>query len=409
MRLLALTALIVAPVLAAPARAQDAPFCGGISLVGEWVGGDADGSDAMAPEALFDFEGRVPIAGHMVRMFTMSQAGEIRIDVAAIPSGDPYIALYDEGGTEVGADDDSGGDFAASLTTGLQPGTYCLAARSYESGVTDVSVQIGRPDFFSEPAPEVPVAPQATDGAGCESPEVGLLTDGPLSAADLDDAPAVTGSAGATPGLAFTLAEAAPLAITAESEAGDPVIRLLDPSGEVLAENDDSEGLNSRIAMAEPLAAGEYCIELEDLNGPDNTITVTLQAFDPVAERLRRLAAMEFAPASSDPVEITDLGPVATSVSADLVASSDASWFAFDMAEGGLLLIEAVGDEVDTEIRLFDRLGREVAYNDDGPEGLDSFIVQRTQPGGYLLGVRVLDEGGRGTVRLLLERYVRAQ
>ena len=55
------------------------------------------------------------------------------------------------------------------------------------------------------------------------------------------------------------------------------------------------------------------------------------------------------------------------------------------------------------------RLGRRVAENDDGPEGLDSFLVARLFAGSYTLALRLVDEGRPGTVRLLMERYVPAE
>ena len=401
---------ILLGTLAAPAHAQaPAPFCGGISLVGEWVGGDEAASDAMAPEAFFELDGQVPIAGHLVRMFTLSEPGEVRIDVDAVPAGDPYIALYDRGGNEVGADDDGGVDFGSSLTRALSAGTYCLAARSYESGVTDVAVRIGRPDFFPQDPPPPSIPAPVAEGAGCGAPDVALFSDAQITPAMLAEGVSVEGAAARIPAIALSLADAAPLTITATSDEADPLIRLLDGDGEVLAEDDDSDGLNSRIQMREALAPGTYCIELEDLNASDAPIVVALDAFDPAADRLRRLGLMEFAPGPSDAVAPEDLGTLATAITTDVAGGTAAAWLRFDLPEGGLILIEAVGFDVDPEIKLFDRLGREVAYNDDGPDGLDSFLVHRAQAGAYILGVRAIDEAPAGDIRILLERYVAAE
>ena len=405
--------------LAAPALAQ-APICGGISAVGEWVGGDEAGSDLMGPEAFFDLSGQVPIGGHMVRMFTLSQDGPLRVDVRAVPSGDPYVSIYAADGTEVAADDDGAGEFGARVQTELAAGTYSLAARSYASGITDVSVQMGRPQLFGDdPAP---AAPQPTDaptpaapqpapgrvGAFCGEPDVAMLGGGTVDLAALRAGVAAQNSAAAAPGYGFTLTEATPLTITATSEFGDPLIRLVDAAGNLLAENDDFDGLDSRIDMTAALAPGTYCVEVDDLNSGQDPITVALAAFDPVADRARRLGAMEFAPASTDDVARTAIA-LDTVHSQDFTASSTATWFDLSIPSGGLVLIDAVGTGVDPEVRLFDRLGREVAYNDDGPDSLDSFLVHRAAPGGYVLGVRIREEGAEGNVRLVLERYVPAQ
>ena len=413
-RILTGTALVLA--CAAPAYAQsDAPICGGISLVGEWVGGNEADSDLTAATTLFELEGEVPIAGHLVRMFTLSEPTDIRIDVAALPAGDPYISVYDAAGAEVAADDDSGGNFASRVEATLDAGTYCLAARSYESGITDISVRIGRFDHdFGEDAPvEAPSAPDLPalplgNGAGCFRDDTARLADD-VTPADMAGGLYATDTVSGAPAYAFSLAEPTALSVTASSETGDPLIRLLDANGSVLGENDDFDGLDSRIDVTQALDPGEYCIEVEDLNGTENAIEIGLQAFDPAADRLRRLNAAEFAPTASDTVDVTDLGTIDTVFLQDVTATGDATWFRFTLPEGGLLVTEAIGDGTDPTLALFDRVGRRLAENDDGPEGLDSFLVTKLFPGTYTLALRLVDQGGSGNVRLLMERYVPAQ
>lgn len=396
------TALAVTPVTAV----AQTTICGGISMVGEWVGGDEASSDVSTTPDLFDLEGQVPIAGHFVRMFTLSTPTDVRVDVAAVPAGDPYIALYDAEGAEVAADDDSGGNFGSRVQATLEPGSYCLAARSYESGVTDVSVQIGRSDQTFPTAAAPPVTPlQMTGGTGCFQPDTAMLGRD-LLRGNLGDGLEAVGLPAA---YGFSLAEELPLSISASSDAGDPVIRLRDTGGTLLAENDDFDGLNSRIDMTAPLAPGEYCVEVEDYNGGQNQMTVTLDLFDAAAERLRRLNNAEFAPTPEDAVSVTDLGTLSTSILRDVDVSSSAQWFRFDMPEGGLFVAEAIGNGSDPSIILFDRVGRRVGENDDGPNGLDSFLVTRMMPGSYTMAVRLFGEGARGNVRLLMERYVPAE
>lgn len=395
---------------AAPALAQG-PICGGISLVGEWVGGAEAASDLSTAPDLFELEGQVPIAGHLVRMFTLSDTAEVRVDVAAVPSGDPYIAVYDAAGREVAADDDSGGGFASRIRTTLDAGTYCLAARSYESGVTDVAVRLGRVDAFDDAAPAPPtpaVQPTETrEGAACFEAGMALLSDAPLDGGSLSAGLSLALTSGETPSLGFSTRASGPLSIIAESDGGDPLIRLLDRNGATLFENDDHEGLNARIDVQGGLADGAYCLEVEDLNGAGNRIDVSVSAFDAAADRLRRLNAAEFAPSSADPVTVTDLGALQSALVRDVAGSGEATWLSFDLPEGGLLLAEAIGTEIDPMITLFDRAGRRVAENDDGPDGLDSFLATRLLPGRYTMAVRAVDDRA-GAIRVLLERYIPA-
>ena len=57
---------------------------------------------------------------------------------------------------------------------------------------------------------------------------------------------------------------------------------------------------------------------------------------------------------------------------------------------------------------LYDRIGRELATNDDGPNGLDSLLIHRAAPGRFLVGLRTYEDGP-GEVRLSLERFVPAR
>ncbi|SFJ51028.1 PPC domain-containing protein [Jannaschia pohangensis] len=406
------TALLL--TCAAPAFAQ-APICGGISLVGEWVGGDEAGSDLTEADAPFDADGQVPIAGHLVRMFTLSGDTDIRIDVDAVPAGDPYISVYDAAGTEVAADDDSGGNFGSQIQSTLGAGTYCLAARSYESGVTDVTVRIGRgdhdwPDAGGNGGVSPPAAAPSAGGtgAGCFAADTPMLS-GNLGIAELTQGVRASGTAAQFPAYGLVVGEASPMIITATSQDGDPLIRILDRSGTTIAENDDYDGLDSQIDLTTPLASGEYCIEVEDLNGADNEITVGLDIFDPSADRLRRLNEAEFAPTSTDSVTITDLGALETALLRELPATQAAQWFTFSLPAGGLLVTEVIGNGNDPIVTLFDRVGRRVGENDDGPDGLDSFMVNRLLPGTYTIAVRLVGDGNGGSVRLLMERYVPAQ
>ena len=200
------------------------------------------------------------------------------------------------------------------------------------------------------------------------------------------------------------------MTITARGDLADPRISLLDAGGAVLAENDDAGGLDSRIDTARPLPEGEYCIALDDLNASAEPIAVALRRFDPAADRAARIGTLALAPAASDDVAVTELGVLDSALTASMEAGPAARWFAFDLEAGGLLVVEAVAvdGEADPVVSLFDRVGREVAANDDGPSGLDSFLVHRALPGRYLLGVRTYDDGP-GEVRILAERYVPAR
>ena len=82
---------------------------------------------------------------------------------------------------------------------------------------------------------------------------------------------------------------------------------------------------------------------------------------------------------------------------------------AIDVLDNSLLVIEAIGGgNSDPWLVVYDDLGREVGQNDDYGDGLDSLVMARVQSGTYSVGVRQFDSG-QGLIRLLAERYVRAQ
>ena len=64
-----------------------------------------------------------------------------------------------------------------------------------------------------------------------------------------------------------------PLRLEAMSD-GDPSIRLETPDGDLLAENDDAVGLNSRIEQS--VGPGDYCVRLIPVGNADMTATVQL-------------------------------------------------------------------------------------------------------------------------------------
>ncbi|MGJ8611328.1 MAG: ABC transporter substrate-binding protein, partial [Octadecabacter sp.] len=199
------------------------------------------------------------------------------------------------------------------------------------------------------------------------------------------------------------------VSLTAENTDADPILTLFDPSGNWLAENDDFDGLNSRIDMVTPLPAGDYCISV-DLYGDESVpITVTAKEYDAAEVQLNLFARGEASPPLDGSYPVTALGELATRLRQDVNVGSDATWYSFDVYEGGLILVEAIAQgQGDPVLVMFDDLGREIGYNDDH-DGLDSLLTVRVQPGTYLVAVRQLDDNTQGFIRMVFERYVPAR
>lgn len=392
--LFALTAL--------PALAQDASLCGGTGANGQWLGGDEASSDISTTPTYIEQMALVLLRNEYVGLFTVSQAGDYRIEAQGRGGGDTVLDIRDASGQIVASDDDSGGDAASRAETFLNPGTYCASMRSFDGSPLSAFVRAARID--QDPL---------TAGVGTTPPpEVG----GGTGECNLSIAqPLVLGQPVANSWSAqnvYSMRLDAPTAIslTAENEDADPILTLFDTTGNWLAENDDFDGLNSRIDMADPLPAGEYCINIGLYGDESVPITVTAKEYDPLEVQLNLYARGDASPPLDGSYPVQALGELATRLREDVNVGGDAAWYSFDVYEGGLVLVEAIAQgQGDPVLVMYDDLGRQVGYNDDADGTLNSLLTVRVQPGTYLVAVSQLDGGTTGFIRMVFERYVPAR
>lgn len=382
--------------LAAPAAAQDA-LCGGAGNGGQWIGGDELSSDIATASTYMEQMALVLGGNEYVSVFSLSQGADVRIEAAGRGAGDTIIDVLDNNGSIVASDDDSGGNAASRAETYLEPGIYCMALRSYDGGPMTAFVRVGLQEH--EALTEgVMDTTGGNDAGGCEmaTPMGGFGS-------------SVTGSVADNPYWSFMLDAPAQVSITAENESADPVITLYGPNDMYIAENDDYDGLNSRIDVTDTLDPGTYCIAMAALGDEYAPITVSLTEYDAEAATLSLYARGEAAPPLDGSIPFTDLGVLENRARQDVQATDAVTWFTVDVLDNSLLVIEAIGGgNSDPWLVVYDDLGREVGQNDDYGDGLDSLVMARVQSGTYIIGVRQFDSG-QGLIRLLAERYVRAQ
>jgi len=385
---------------ALPALAQDASLCGGIGENAQWLGGDEASSDISASPSYVEQMALVLMRNEYVGLFTVSQDGDYRIEAQGRGGGDTVLDVRNAAGEIVASDDDSGGDAASRAETFLAAGTYCASMRSFDGSPITGFVRAGRID--QEPLT-----------AGITDPDIGA---GGTGECNLSIAQPLTLGEPATNSWStqnvYSLRLDAPMSVslTAENEDADPILTLFDPSGNWLAENDDFDGLNSRIDMADPLPAGEYCIAV-DLYGDESVpITITAKEYDAQEVLMNLYAQGEASPPLDGSYPVKALGELQTRLREDVNAGGDAMWYSFEIYEGGLVLVEAIAQgQGDPVLIMFDDLGRQVAYNDDADGSLDSLLTVRVQPGTYLVAVRQLDNSTQGFIRMVFERYVPAR
>lgn len=384
---------------ALPAMAQDANLCGGVGANGQWLGGDEASSDISTSPEHIEQMALVLLRNEFVGLFTASTEGDYRIEAQGRGGGDTVIDVRNASGEIVASDDDGGGDAASRAETYLAAGTYCVSMRSFDGSPITGFVRAGRMDNepltagFSDPAP----------GGGTGECDLSIAQ--PLTLGE------PVANSWATQNV-YSLRLDAPSAIslTAENQDADPILTLYDPSGNWLAENDDFDGLNSRIDMSELLPAGEYCVAVNLYGNETVPITVTAKAYD-AQEVLQNLYARgDASPPLDGSYPVEALGELATRLRQDVNVGGDATWYSFDVYEGGLVLIEAIAQgQGDPVLVIYDDLGRQVGYNDDNAGSLDSLLTVRVQPGTYLVAVRQLDDQTRGFIRMVFERYVPAR
>lgn len=397
--------------LALPAAAQG--LCGGVGDNGQWIGGTEDMSDITTATNYMEQMALVLMGNEYVALFNVSAATDVRVEAEGRGAGDPVIDLRNATGDIVLSDDDSGGNGASRGEMFLDPGTYCLSMRSYDGTPMTGFVRVGLLSHEAltdgMTAIEEPPIDEPYYGGTCD-----LAAAIPMATGAIDDMLAggvtFTGTATDAPFLSFQLASDQMITVTAENETADPVIAIYDEYGNWIGENDDYNGLNSQIDITYPLYAGNYCVTLSALSDTSAPITVTVKAYDQVAGMIGMYDRGEAAPPLDGSYPVTMLGALDQRIRQDIQTTDMTTWFAMDVKQGGLIVIEAVTNGMgDPTLVLFDDFGRQVAYNDDANNTLDSMIAARVLPGTYLVGVRQLGGEQQVLTRMVFERYVPAE
>lgn len=399
-----------------PAAAQTG-ICGGVGDNGQWIGGDEASSDVTTAAAAMEQMALVLMRNEYVALFSVSAGTEVRIEAQGRGTGDPVIDIRNAAGDIILSDDDSGGDGASRAESFLEPGTYCLSMKSYDGSPMTGFVRVGRLEHEALTA-GMGVTDDTNIGddtfmndAICD---VSMLTnyigDGPIDSSLSAGGTFATASANDVPLWGFTLSAPAAITITAENEMADPLITIYDEYNNYIAENDDYDGLNSRIDMTYPLEAGTYCVAVSALSDSFQPITVGITAYDPNSALIGMYERGEASPPLDGSYPVTVLGQIDGRLRTDVQTTEMTSWFSVDVPTAGLLVIEAVTNNLgDPAIILFDDFGREIGYNDDANGTLDSMLAARVMPGTYVVGVKQLSGSTPVLTRLLFERYLPAQ
>lgn len=373
-------------------------LCGADAAEIAWVGGTEARSRPTAEVPSFDRVLTVRPQSRHISALRVETATELRFEAVPTGDGDPVIELVDAAGASLQIDDDSGGALAARIERRLEPGTYCLITRAYANLPLDVTVRVALAS-----APRISGQPSKTPDICSDGPlQRALALTGP---ADVAAERTSVASVDEVERYLFSLDEPAAMMLTLSNPAADPKMTLYDGAGTELAENDDANGLDAELVFVEPLPIGDYCLEVAALEDTSQPMRLTVSPFD--AERLatRSYDRAEAAPPLDGTHPIATAGTLEARYNRMILASTRASWTAFDIEAPSLLVIDGVSVGADPAIALFDASGRPLGENDDHGDGTDAFLAVRVQPGRYLVAIRGVGDVEPGFVRLVLERF----
>jgi len=305
---------------------------------------------------------RVRLEGGQSYRFTLNSSGESAL-------GDPYLRVHGPDGNELAADDD-GGDGLNSYVEFTAPstGTYYVEASAFAEGGTGGYTLGSR-------AGEIP-ADASTD--------VSLSAEG-------DYRQGVLAPAGDRDWYRIDLTEGQSVRVGLESPQtadalGDPYLVLYGADGSELARDDDGgEGLNAFIEY-QATQTGAYYIEARGF------------AEDAAGSYGISVLAGEIG-ASLDNADY--ISPNLEGRDSVIGADGDADWFMVEMIEGRPyrfnLMSAPEGGLADPVLTLYDSNGQQVAYDDDGGTGFNSYITYMTPAGGtYFASVSSFGNTGTG-------------
>lgn len=319
-------------------------------------------------DGTLDFAGdtdwyRVRLEGGQTYRFALSRTGDN-------PLGDPLLRVIGAGGEELALDDDGGSELNSYLEfTAPSTGTYYIEAAAFAGGSTGAYTLTAR-------AGDVP-ADTSTDAILSAN---GDWREGMLSPAgdrdwyrvDLTEGHAIRVGVDSTQGM---------------DALGDPYLVLYGPDGVEVARDDDSgEGLNAFLEY-QATQTGPHYIEARGYSE------------DAQGAYIVALLGGEIGSSVDDADYISAGGEGRVSV---IGSEGDVDWFMIEMIEGRPyrfnLMSMGEGGLADPALTLYNSNGQQVAYDDDGGTGFNSYLTFMSPTGGtYFAGVSAFGNTGTGS------------
>lgn len=309
---------------------------------------------------------------------------------------DPLLSLHDAGGNEIRRDDDGGDDFNARLTfTAPWDATYYLAAQAFGQATGTYTLSVGEqagppiPQPQPQPGPQPPVGGEIPgDPSSTARLQIGQPSTSALDFPGDEDWFAVTLQAGT----AYTIdMEGQP---TGRGTLSDPLVRLQDPNGNIVGQDDDGgEGFNASLTI-QPGFSGTYYVVARAFSDATGTYTLT------VGDRGQLSDDYADTPATRGQLAL------GRSVAGNLELNGDVDWFGITLQAGMTYTFDLEGEPTgqgtlsDPLLSIHEASGRELARDDDGGTGFNSRLTF-TPPrnGTYYLAAQAFGSA-TGTYRL---------
>jgi hypothetical protein len=414
------------PVPATPTPLPVLTGAGGTVDYGETIAGELTESEQTGS---FTFTGT---AGDVVT---------IALDSAEF---DPKVTLIGPDGQPLTEDDDSGPDLNALIREFTLPadGEYTIVVDGFRGAAGDRTL-VGQFALTLNAAGVSAQQPQPTVDPA--QPTAAAATQAPVaSSGGIASGQPVSGEFNeSTQNAAYTFDGRSGDTVTIDlrSDEIDPLVRLIGPDGQILAEDDDSGGgVQARIAEFALPADGTYTIEVDAFRGIDSTrvvlgafeLTLNLTAAPVVEAQPTTPPEATSAPATATPDAATpqaasptasapaatvapppagEVGSIAPGETAQITfggAAGEAYSFRFTGSAGDVVGFTVTSDGlIDTKLEIVAEDGIAVSEDDDSGSGFDPELLGITLPayGGYIVTVRPVVEGATGTATLTYASY----
>lgn len=365
----AATAAFVMLGLAPAAMAQDSDPAGDASTQARLTSGQA-ASGEISPAGDADWY-RLHVE--------LGQRYAITLDGVADASGnaiDPTLGIYDSSGNQLAFNDDANGSLNSALNyTPSQSGEVFVEARAFSSEAAG-AYTLNVTDSVAPP-----------DDVGNDASTRGRISAGRTVTGELEtegdvDWYRLSARTGQRYRIALNGADA--------NGVGDPLLRVVDRAGNELAVADDSEGSLNPLLEWTPQANGDVFLEAGGYGGAyTGGYTLSVSAGRAPRDGI-----------SADVYTHGRIG-VGRTLNGMLDFAGDRDWYRVNLEQGQSyhFTLVSTGDSPlsDPLIKIYNRRGEEVAMDDDGGEGLNSYLeFTAPESGAYYVEARGFGDDATG-------------